>query len=74
MIKLTTSGESHGRALTAIIEGLPSNLPVDAAEIDRYLALRQAGTGAVRGRRSKRTAFRSFRACAINSRSAAPSA
>ena len=51
MIKLTTSGESHGRALTAIIEGLPSNLPVDAAEIDRYLALRQGGYG--RGARQK---------------------
>ena len=51
MIRWTTSGESHGRALTAIIEGLPSNLPVDAEEIDRYLALRQGGYG--RGARQK---------------------
>ena len=51
MIRWTTSGESHGRALTAIIEGLPSNLPVDTEEIDRYLALRQGGYG--RGARQK---------------------
>lgn len=51
MLKLTTAGESHGRALTAIIEGLPSNLTVDVGEIDRYLALRQGGYG--RGARQK---------------------
>lgn len=46
-----TSGESHGRALTAIIEGLPSNLEIDAEEINRYLAMRQGGYG--RGARQK---------------------
>ncbi len=51
MIKLTTAGESHGKALVGIIEGLPSNLPVDIDEIDRYLALRQSGYG--RGGRQK---------------------
>ena len=42
---LTTAGESHGKALVGIIEGLPSNLKIDIAEIDRYLALRQSGYG-----------------------------
>ncbi|MDE7084763.1 MAG: chorismate synthase, partial [Clostridia bacterium] len=51
MIKLTTAGESHGKMLVGIIEGLPSNLPVDIDEIDRYLALRQCGYG--RGGRQK---------------------
>ena len=51
MIKLTTAGESHGKMLVGIIEGLPSNLPVDTDEIDRYLALRQCGYG--RGGRQK---------------------
>ena len=51
MLKWMTSGESHGQALTAIVEGLPSNLEVDTAEIDRYLALRQSGYG--RGARQK---------------------
>lgn len=51
MIKLTTSGESHGKGLFAIIEGLPSNLTVDAEEINYWLALRQSGYG--RGARQK---------------------
>lgn len=51
MIKLTTAGESHGKMLLGIIEGLPSNLPVDTDEIDKYLALRQCGYG--RGGRQK---------------------
>ena len=50
-MKLTTAGESHGKALTGIIEGLPSNLKIDIDEINRYLALRQSGYG--RGGRQK---------------------
>lgn len=50
-MKLTTAGESHGKMLVGIIEGLPSNMPVDIAEIDKYLALRQGGYG--RGGRQK---------------------
>lgn len=50
-MKLTTAGESHGKALVAIIEGLPSNLKIDIAEINNYLALRQSGYG--RGARQK---------------------
>lgn len=50
-MKLTTAGESHGKALVAIIEGLPAHLPIDLEEIDRALALRQSGYG--RGGRQK---------------------
>ena len=50
-MKLTTAGESHGKTLIGIIEGLPSNLKIDIAEIDNYLALRQSGYG--RGERQK---------------------
>ena len=50
-MKLTTAGESHGRALVGIIEGLPSNLKIDSALIDADLALRQSGYG--RGGRQK---------------------
>ncbi len=50
-MKLTTAGESHGKALVGIIEGLPSNLPIDIEFIDGYLALRQSGYG--RGARQK---------------------
>lgn len=50
-MKLTTAGESHGRALVAIIEGLPAHLKVDQEKINDALALRQSGYG--RGARQK---------------------
>ena len=50
-MKLTTAGESHGKALVAIIEGLPAHLPVKADKINAALALRQGGFG--RGGRQK---------------------
>src|SRR6267378_2561953 len=51
MFRFTTAGESHGRALVAIVEGLPAGLPIDAAGIDLELARRQRGYG--RGGRMK---------------------
>ena len=50
-MKLTTAGESHGRALIAIIEGLPAHLPIDVEKINATLRLRQGGYG--RGKRQK---------------------
>lgn len=50
-MKLTTAGESHGKALTGIIEGLPSNLKINIDEINAELSLRQSGFG--RGARQK---------------------
>ena len=44
-MKLTTAGESHGKALIAVIEGLPAHLEIDVGQIDRELALRQSGFG-----------------------------
>ena len=41
-----TSGESHGPALVAILEGLPAGLPLPPEIIDRQLARRQQGYGA----------------------------
>lgn len=49
MLRFLTAGESHGPALTAIIEGLPAGVPIDAAAINRDLQRRQQGHG--RGRR-----------------------
>ena len=45
-LRFLTSGESHGPALVAILEGLPAGLPIDRALIDRDLARRQHGYGA----------------------------
>ena len=50
-MKLMTAGESHGKALVAIIEGLPAHLTVDTQNINEALALRQSGYG--RGARQK---------------------
>lgn len=50
-MKLTTAGESHGKALVAIIEGLPAHLKIDREQINEALALRQGGFG--RGGRQK---------------------
>src|SRR5678816_3376283 len=49
--RFTTSGESHGRALTAIVEGLPAGLKIDPKFIDHELWRRQQGYG--RGGRMK---------------------
>src|SRR5512133_1073022 len=46
-----TAGESHGRALVALVEGLPAGVPVDKDFIDAELRRRQGGYG--RGGRQK---------------------
>lgn len=45
MIRFLTAGESHGKCLTAIVEGFPSNLSIDLKKINRKLAERQGGYG-----------------------------
>jgi chorismate synthase len=49
--KFTTAGESHGKALVAIVEGVPAGMPIEIAAIDRELWRRQQGYG--RGGRMK---------------------
>lgn len=51
MFRFTTAGESHGRALVAIVEGLPAGMPVDVEQINYELKRRQWGYG--RGGRMK---------------------
>ena len=51
MIRFLTAGESHGKALTTIIEGFPSNIKVENDFINFHLKRRQAGYG--RGLRMK---------------------
>ena len=45
MLRFLTAGESHGPALTGIIEGLPAGLPLNVEAINRELHRRQAGYG-----------------------------
>jgi chorismate synthase len=45
MLRYLTAGESHGRALVVIVEGMPSGLLVTAEDIQRGLARRRLGFG-----------------------------
>ncbi|HXF94578.1 MAG TPA: chorismate synthase, partial [Gemmatimonadales bacterium] len=49
--RFTTAGESHGRGLVAILEGIPAGLSVSAARVDAELRRRMGGYG--RGARMK---------------------
>jgi chorismate synthase len=49
MLRFLTAGESHGRALVVIVEGMPAGLPLTEDALARDLARRQLGYG--RGRR-----------------------
>jgi len=49
MMRYLTSGESHGKQLTTIIEGVPARMPLLKEDIDESLLRRQKGYG--RGRR-----------------------
>lgn len=57
MLRFLTAGESHGPALTVIVDGLPAGLPVDLEAVDRELRRRQGGYG-----RGQRMAIESDRA------------
>src|SRR5688572_9526626 len=50
-LRLLTAGESHGPALTAILEGLPAHLPISREQLQRHMKRRQLGYG--RGARMK---------------------
>ena len=44
-LRFLTSGESHGKSLNAIIEGLPAGIKISQDEINRELKRRQGGYG-----------------------------
>jgi len=50
-IRFLTAGESHGKALLCILEGIPANLELSSEYINRELQRRQKGYG--RGGRMK---------------------
>jgi chorismate synthase len=45
MLRFLTAGESHGRALVVVVEGLPAGLPVAAEDFGHELARRRLGFG-----------------------------
>jgi chorismate synthase len=46
MLRFLTAGESHGEALSGILDGMPAGLPVSMSMINHELARRQKGYGA----------------------------
>jgi chorismate synthase len=61
MLRFLTAGESHGKALVAIVEGLPAGLAVDFDAVTAQLRRRQGGYG-----RGRRMAIESDRAEALS--------
>jgi chorismate synthase len=57
MLRFLTAGESHGRGLVAIVEGIPAHLSIDFDQITQDLRRRQGGYG-----RGQRMAIESDRA------------
>src|SRR5680860_1292800 len=55
-LRYLTAGESHGPALVGILEGLPADVPIQLAQIERHLERRRAGHG-----RSPRMSFEEAR-------------
>ncbi len=51
MLRFLTAGESHGRALVVVVEGLPAGLQVEVTDLQAELARRRLGYG--RGPRMK---------------------
>lgn len=49
MLRYLTGGESHGRCMLTILDGMPSGLSIDKSDIDNELAKRMLGYG--RGKR-----------------------
>ncbi|MFH1563192.1 MAG: chorismate synthase [Nitrospirota bacterium] len=45
MLQYLTAGESHGKCLVVIIEGIPANLKINIEEINEQLRERQVGFG-----------------------------
>ena len=51
MLRFLTAGESHGKCLVAVLEGLPAGVPISLTAIDAEMRRRQLGYG--RGPRMK---------------------
>ncbi|MDQ1441014.1 MAG: chorismate synthase, partial [Acidimicrobiaceae bacterium] len=45
MLRFLTAGESHGRALVVIVEGIPAGLELTVEELQGELARRRLGYG-----------------------------
>ena len=62
MLRFSTSGESHGEALVALLSGMPAGLKVDEEFVNRELWRRQQGYGRGGRMRIERDTAQSLRA------------
>ncbi len=58
MLRLLTAGESHGKGLVAVLEGLPAGVPYSSEALARELARRRAGHGRGGRQRFEADSFR----------------
>src|SRR5205807_5670180 len=45
MLRFLTAGESHGKALVVVVEGLPAGLPITVEDVQAELGRRRLGYG-----------------------------
>ena len=53
IVRITTWGESHGKALGVVIDGCPAGLPLSETDIQEYLDRRKPGTSALTTQRKE---------------------
>ncbi len=53
IFRITTWGESHGKALGVVIDGCPAGLELDEEDIQRYLDRRKPGTSRITTQRKE---------------------
>lgn len=56
VFRITTWGESHGKALGVVIDGCPAGLPLAAEDIQRYLDRRKPGSSSITTQRKEEDA------------------
>ena len=54
IFNFTTWGESHGKAIGCVVDGVPSKIPLNEKDLQLYLNKRRPGL---------LTKYRSYRAC-----------
>ena len=53
IFRITTWGESHGKALGVVVDGCPAGLPLSEEDIQKYLDRRKPGTSAITTQRKE---------------------
>lgn len=53
ILRLTTSGESHGLGLSGVLDGLPSGIPFSEDDLNHWLALRKPGQSRITTQRKE---------------------